>query len=449
MRRVWLCVGLLMGVLLAACNRSNGGSVTPTANGMPPSPTTLTTPTPTLVTQPTPLPPAVSIQPPPSSITLTVWTNPEISAFGDAPGNQLLREQITAFDADHPAVNVSISQKALTGQGSLLSYLRTARAVAPTILPDLVLLPTNQLGSAAADQLIYPLDNLLDPGLVADLYPAADQLGRVNGLLLGYPLALRGLSHLAYNPQAIAGPLPLTWAEFAPQDSRLILPASGPEGARLALQFYLALNGTLTDAANQPSLRADILAQALTLLSDGRSSGLILLDSSNVATIAEAWQLFQNGQASTTLVTAAAYLAQSGQGIASNFSPIPGADGALRPLVDGWVWAVATSDPARQRVAADLIAWLVDEARNGDWSWQSHTLPARRSAFNRWPPGAADAAGGTYIIFLQQELERAQPFPAQASSGMMTALSDAVFDVISLQSAPQTAADAAAAAVNN
>lgn len=442
MRRVWVCLGLLISVFLAACSQSNEGTVTPPANGVQPQPT-LTTPSATPIPQPTPLPPAVSIESPPGSITLTIWTNTEISAFGDAPGDQLLREQITAFDADRPGLQLSLSQKALSGQGSLLSYLRTARAVAPTILPDLVLLPTNQLSSAAADQLVYPLDNLLDPGLVADLYPAADQLGRINGMLMGYPLALRGLSHLAYNPENITGTLPLTWAEFTTQDSRLILPAAGPEGARLALQFYLALNGPLTNEANQPALRADILTQALTLLSQGRSSGLILLNSSNVATVADAWQLFQNGQASTTLVTAAAYLAQSSQGIVSRFAPIPGIEGTLPPLVDGWVWAITTTDPARQRAAADLLTWLADKARHGDWSWQSGALPAQRGAFSRWP------AGEPYIVFLQQELERAQPVPVQASSIIMTALSDAVFDVISLQSAPETAADAAAAAVNN
>lgn len=441
MQRERVFVGLLIGLLLIACNRSNGETVTPPANEQQPGPT-LTAPPPTNVVQPTPLPPVVSIQPPQSSITLTVWTNSEISAFGDAPGDQLLREQITAFDADHLALQLSISQKAVSGQGSLLSYLRTARAVAPTILPDLVLLPTSQLGSAAADQLIYPLDSLLDPTLVADLYPAADQLGRINGILMGYPQALRDLSHLAYNPESINA-LPLTWAEFVPQDSRLILPAAGPEGARLALQFYLALNGPLTNEANQPALRADVLAQALTLLSDGRGSGLILLNSSNISTIAEAWQLFQNGQANATLVTAAVYLAQSGQGAASGFGPIPGPAGALPPLVEGWAWAITTADPTRQRAAVDLLTWLVNDARNGDWSWQSRILPARRSAFSRWP------SGEPYTIFLQQELERAQAFPNQAAGIIMTALADAVFDVISLQSAPQTAAEAAAAAVVN
>ena len=441
MRQEWICVGLcFIGLLLAACNGSNVENVTPPANGEEPR-STLTASPPTSINQPTPPPPAVSIQPPQTSIILTVWTNPEISAFGDAPGNQLLREQIAAFDADRPALQVAISQKALSGQGSLLSYLRTARAVAPTILPDLILLPTSQLGSAAADQLIYPLDNLLDPALVADLYPAADQLGHINGRLMGYPLALRGLSHLAYNPQIITETLPLTWAEFVPQDSRLILPAAGPESARLALQFYLALNGPLTDEANQPALRADILTQALTLLSDGRGSGLILLNSSNISTMAEAWQLFQNGQANTTLVTANYYMTQPDAATASRFSPVPGPNGALPPLVDGWVWAITTADPTRQRVAADLLTWLADEARHGEWSWQSRTLPARRSAFSRWP------AAEPYMVFLQQELERAQPFPVQATSRVMTALADAVFDVISLQNTPETAANDAAAAV--
>ena len=439
MRQTLICVGLLFLLLGAACKGNESSSATP-----PPGAADLTalpltiTPTASATTVPPP-PPAVSIEAQ-TSITLTIWTNPDISSFGDTPGNLLLHEQLNAFDADRPALHLNVSQKAVTGQGSILSYLRAGRTVAPTILPDLILLPSNQIGSAAAEQLIYPLDGLLDPALVADLYPAAEQLGRVNEALMGFPIGLSGLTHLAYNNSIITGTLPLTWAEFVTEDDRLILPASGPEGARLLLQFYLALGGTLLNETNQPVLDAGILTQALTFLSDARGGGLILINSSNIATMADAWQSFQSGEANTTFVTPPFYLSQQAQD-SSGFAPIPGPNGWLSPLVEGWYWAISTPDPARQRVAADLIAWLSGDVNNGDWTARSLTLPARRAAFTRWPPNDA------YVAFLQQELERTQAFPTGAGSSMMTALADAVFNVVSLQSTPETAANEAASLV--
>ena len=60
---------------------------------------------------------------------------------------------------------------------------------------------------------------------------------------------------------------------------------------------------------------------------------------------------------------------------------------------------------------------------------------------NQWP--ASDA----YAIFLQTELERAQPYPVAASGAILEALTTAVFDVLSLSDSPQTAAERAASAV--
>jgi hypothetical protein len=69
-------------------------------------------------------------------------------------------------------------------------------------------------------------------------------------------------------------------------------------------------------------------------------------------------------------------------------------------------------------------------------------LPSRRAAFAEW------TTNDVYLSFLQSELERAEAFPNAATSSIVSALSTAVFDVISSAKSPQTAAEEAAAAVS-
>jgi hypothetical protein len=70
-------------------------------------------------------------------------------------------------------------------------------------------------------------------------------------------------------------------------------------------------------------------------------------------------------------------------------------------------------------------------------------LPASSAALRQW------SDEDPYVLFLRQQLELAEPFPAQANTTIMTALNTAVFDVLSLSETPQVAAEKAAAAITN
>jgi ABC-type glycerol-3-phosphate transport system substrate-binding protein len=114
----------------------------------------------------------------------------------------------------------------------------------------------------------------------------------------------------------------------------------------------------------------------------------------------------------------------------------------MPPLVKGWAWAISTPDPVRQEMAAELLTWFASGPNLGEWSVAASMLPSRREAFLEWP------ANNAYITFLQSELDRAEAFPNAANSTIISALSTAVFVVISSAKSPQTAAEEAAAAVN-
>lgn len=376
--------------------------------------------------------------------TLNVWLISEVNPSAETPGGTILAEQLTAFETNHPDIQLNVEVKASSGQGSSLSYLRTGRSVAPSILPDLVALPASQLSAAAGEQLIYPLDSLIPAEAVADLYPVATQLATVGDQLYGYPFALSNLTHLAYNTGAITSTLPLTWDEFAAlEDITFAFPGAGQPGAELALQLYLASGGQLANESGQPMLQVEPLTAALSYLNRGRDAGLLPIQNSNLTSLADTWQVFNSGEASSTQTIANQYFQQRFTGLDSGYAPIPGTDQPLSPLLNGWVWAISTPDPIHQATAAELLNWLSAGPNMGDWSQSANRLPARRTAFEQWPED------DPYTGFLQGQLEESSPFPASANSAVMNALSTAVFEVLSLTRSPQLAAEAAVASLQS
>jgi ABC-type glycerol-3-phosphate transport system substrate-binding protein len=325
----------------------------------------------------------------------------------------------------------------------MLSYLRTGRGVAPRILPDVMLMPAESLAEAASEGLVQPIDELpLDDEMFTDLYPAARSLSRVGDSTYGYPLAMTEMGHIAYDGNVITRTIPLTWPAFTEiENSSFVFPAAGVDGGKLALQFYLEHGGKLVDENGAPQLEVEPLTMALRQLDAAAESEFIIPASGTITTLAESWQLFQGGSATSAQTNTDQFLSQRSLGETNSFAPIPGVFDAFAPHAGAWVLVVTTPDPARQAIAAELISWLGSAANMGEWSRQSGHVPARRTAFEAWP------ADDPYANFLRQQAERAQPFPAEATSAILTALADAVSAVVRGESTPAVAAQAASASL--
>ncbi|MCP4424566.1 MAG: extracellular solute-binding protein [Chloroflexi bacterium] len=435
---------ILAALILSSCDLISGTQANPaaTATSAGAAPDAAPESTPVLQSTPDIAIPITTTETTPS---LTIWIPPD-TLLGTETGTAVFSDQLLAFNANHPDLETRVEQKPVAGQGGILSYLRTGANVAPDILPDLIALPTSQLAAAAEEGLIYPLDDLLDPAALDDLYPAARALARPEEQTIGYPFAVTNLTHLVYQTNVITGTPPLRWNELAAgEDASFIFPAAGDEGAMLTLQFYLAAGGALTNEAGQPALDAPLLTQALQQLSQGRSVGFILLQSSNADSFAESWEVFQAGAAAYALTAAEQFLTKRTPETEPGYAVIPGLDGPLTPLVDGWAWAIAANDPVQRALAGELLSFLIDGPNLSEWSLQSARLPARRQAFAAWPHDDA------YTSFIHLELERAQPNPiapsGQIGGQIMEALGNAAFDVISLAKSPQEAAGEAVTAV--
>ncbi len=372
--------------------------------------------------------------------SLRVWLPPEI-ALSTEEGAAILNAQLAAFRSNHPDVELTVEQKSVNGESSILNYIRTGHTVAPKILPDLIAIPIDQLAPALSEQLVYPLDGLVDTAVLEDLYPAALDLVLQDNRVGGYPFILTGLPQLAYNSEAITQTIPTRWEALTELPNHFVFPANGAPGGTLALEFYLAAGGMLTNEAGQAALQVEPLATALQQLFTAKSSGFILDQSSNYSSLQESWPLFQAGTADFALTSSEQYLRQRDEEGKFLVTAVPGLQQPLTPLLSGWVWCITTTDPAQRQLAGELLNSLIAGDQLGEWSYASNYLPARQDALAFWPEDE------NYVDFAREQLNRAQAMPFSSSSTIMTVLNNAVFDVVTLAKTPQVAAEEAAAAL--
>lgn len=435
-----LCLSLF-GVLVAGCgllaDPSGGEEGTP-----PPMPTGELTPPPAA----TELPPvtidftqplsATTSPTPQLPLPLRIWLPPDI-AVRTNEGAGVLVSQLESFSGRYPDLEIIVEQKAASGQGGILNYLRTGHDVAPGILPDLIALPVELLPEAAAQELIIPINPYLSPAMMDALFPAAAEMGVVNEQRFGYPFALTNLTHLVYNRNVITNTVPLQWSDFlSGTQNTLVFPVEGRLGSYLGLQFYLATGGRLMNEAGQPDLQAEALTEALTQLSLGRSA---LAPSIGIDTQDVAWQLYEAGGSSSTWLTADYFLGRPFVDQSNGYAAAPGPDGALVPFTSGWVWLISTPDPAKRGLVAELMAFLVEPENLGQWSSAANILPTRRDALASWNRDL------TYRNFLSGQLEVAQPFPISPNGQFMDVLGNAVQEVLTTSTSPQAIAEDAIA----
>jgi maltose-binding protein MalE len=436
MRKIVLFFIFLLGVWLTACELfpgSDSGNNTPITQPQPTA--TISNPLP----QSTPdlTAPQIITQ---TRKTLTVWIPTDFAAADGKTA--VLVQQIRSFADIQAEVDVKIEFKSINGQGSILNYLRTGKTVAPSILPDLIALPTSQLETAVTDALIAPIDDLIDSETFAALYPAAQTHAKLNGQLIGYPFAITGLSHLSYDNSVITRTIGSSWESLRTNPNILFAyPANSFEGATLLLQMYRDAGGTLTNDAGQIELQVEPLARSLEQLNLARNEGILARQSSSLSSQDGAWQIGQSSAANMIVINAAFFLKNRSDAITTAVAPVPAINNPVTPLVGSWVWAISTNNPSQRALAADLLTTLISADNMAEWSLQTGHLPARQDAFALWPDD------DPYITFLQQQLDIAQAHPLNPNSTVIAALKDAAFNVITLTDTPQVAAEKAVSAV--
>lgn len=436
MRVSYLLLAFLPSLMLAAaCNlmqQEQGGISTP-------APFSTTIPM-TSVPQPTIELPGEAQNP--ATLPLRLWIPPEIGARTEA-GAQELVSQIRAFQTSQTNTGVTLEQKPVEGAGGMLNYLQTGRAVAPSVMPDIVAVPTALLNESRYRDLFYPLGPLIDPSFIEQIYPApANQVLR-GDQIYGYPFATIGLTNLIFNPAVVTETVPLQWTKLISDfNQTVVFPADSREGAMLGLQFYLAEGGNLLDSEGKAILEAEPLARALATIGTRKEN---LLQSHQLKTLDEAWQYHQLGLSDFMWTRSEFLLSRRALdpslATSQEFAAVPGVSDPLIPLTTSWAWAITTADPVRQALAAELIQFLTVPDNLANWSSRSNVLPANRTAMDLL------SSQDPYLEFSAMEMERAQAMPVLETSRLMDVMGDAVFQVLTTETSPVLIAEQAVASL--
>jgi ABC-type glycerol-3-phosphate transport system substrate-binding protein len=402
-----------------------------------PTEATVVTPTATVRTPNTVADTLVNL-PQPEVITLTFWT---IERF--SPETELVAQLLQDFEADNTDTRVEVILKRSSGQAGTLNFLRSAQTVAPSVLPDVVVLNANDLPQAWRTNLVQPLDGLLDRALIQDLLPAARNLGTVDGNLAGVPFEL-DIQHAVFNTGKIAK-TPLTWADVLNEVPSYQFPAAGQNGLlndALLIQ-YLSAGAQLTDEQGQPIVDEVALRAVLLYYDNLLNESIIDSQIVEAGQPQDLWDAYLNGLVSMTHINTQKFLTDRRLLTSVEPVPVPSQDGQVVTISHGWVFALLTDDPVRQIAALKLIETFLQTEINATWAVRSATIPVRQSSFDQ----VADE--DPYWLFLRSYLEAAVPPPSFSGYDQLShTLLTAIQQVILGEATPDEALTGAVEAIN-
>ena len=435
---IWVMVLFVLAILamiwLAGCQSIGApgtGSVTPTLVVS----ATLSDPSPTPLLHPSPVPTV------PIVITLTLWTAPDYSPQAEGSEGEAMRQILATFNEIQQEVKIEYVLKKPQGKGGLLDLLLTASSVAPSVLPDIVLLEPHDLRDAASAGLVQPLDDLLSPSLQKDLFPFVLEEGRFDGQLKGIQFQTDVL-HLLYNTNKVESP-PLTWTDVLTRpEARYLFPAGGQAGLATDsfLVHYLSTGAPLFDKIGQLALDQRAMTDVLGYYEAGIQAGVVPTTVLQLESILDCWPIYLEAEVAMTEIVASHYLTHRDLLHNTSCAAIPGQMGAAPTVGQGWMVAIVTNDRLRLEAATRFLEWWLSPENNTNWNLAAGSLPVRRVAYQRL--GEQDA----YFVFLAELLESAQPYPlAPAYRQVAAAWQIALEAVMRGEQTPEEAATQAVA----
>lgn len=343
-----------------------------------------------------------------STITLTLWTVEAFSPKVEGEAGKFVRDGLQTFERNNPDLKVNLLLKKASGKGGVLDFLRTAKEVAPTILPDVVVMNATDLPQAYTEGLLQPLDNRLDRSLVQDLLPAARRMGTFNERLIGVPLGLE-MEHTVYNTKMLTA-APVLWTDVLSSNTRYLFPAKGVNGLvnDITLSLYFSTGGTFRTDEGKLIINDQVLRQVLDFYQQAVAQGVIDTDVLQIASTAELWPAYLKSEAGLAQISVRQYLADRSSLKNSTFAPLPvqKIGHTPIPISHGWVLALITQDVTRQRAALRLIEWFLSSSNNAAWNRLTYSIPTRDTAYKQL------AGDDPYWAFLTEQLNNAQPQPS-------------------------------------
>lgn len=435
---------LLISLILLLISLTLSCQASPTPQPTPTIPTTLTV---TTSPRPTPRPPntPTSEVTDLEAITLTFWTVEAISPSAEDDRGDFIAQNIRTFERNHDRTQVEVIIKKPTGKGGVLDFMRSARKVAPAVLPDVAIINATDLEQATIDNLLVPLGGRLDRSLVQDLLPAARKMGTVQEKLMGIPLGLE-MQHLIYSTERFTN-TPLLWSDILTDEVNYVFPAKGNNGLvnSATLSQYFSAGGTLLDNQGLPKIDEPALRLVLEFYEQALAQGVITSSVLEIATPEEIWPSYLEAETNIAHINVQQYLTNRTLLENTDFAPIlvPQETNTSIAITRGWVMVLITTDPNRQDMALSFMEWFLSTSNNAEWNRINQQIPTRDSAYQQI------AGEAIYWQFLADQLNSARPQPRFSGYDrlgriMQQAVQDVISGEASAEEATATAIDALA-----
>lgn len=401
---VWviLAIGILWIVVSGCQSAVSGTTEAILIEQATPTPRPSRTPATGIILPSTPTP-----TPEGAPLTLTFWTVEEVSPLREDEAGDFLRASLRLFERETPNVEVNLLVKKSSGKGGVLDFLRTSKEVAPSVLPDVVIMNATDLEQAQAGNLLQPLDGRLDRSIVQDLLPAARRIGTVKDRLAGVPIGLE-MEHTVYNTNVFTE-TPMLWTDVLTKNSPYLFPAKGVNGLvnDFTLAQYFSEGGELLNDEGLPKIDDNVLINVLKFYETAQQNQIIDQSLLEAGTNEELWPRYLAGQAGIAQISVRQYLTDREGFENTTFAPLPVHDETDIPIsiMHAWVLVLITDDVSRQDAALRLIESFLSTANNATWNQINKSIPTRDTAYQQL------AGNDPYWAFLTDQLNTARPEP--------------------------------------
>jgi ABC-type glycerol-3-phosphate transport system substrate-binding protein len=357
-------------IIVAGCQFN---SPAPSVDGTP----VATAPTPTVALST--VVPTIIVEPTPAVVELRVWGPLEFSPQDTTETAAIFETQRREFESESDDILLSFEPKEETGAAALIEYLRSASAVAPATLPDIIIFPTSQLNELAESQLLVPLEPLISRDLRNDLYPFAMRDTLINESWVAIPLTI----------QAEHGVRRVDYTRTLPRELEGLIQSSTPrfyfvgqgygdgEMSNALLLQMIALNQQMPTANTLPD--SNLLEQLMDRFLAATERGSIPRTVLSLGDETDLYSRLLNRQADWIESNSRTFLAQQAEDNRLVFTHLPTLDGNTVTIVEGYGIAITATTPRRQEAAAQWLEWLLDPNRVAEWNQITYGLPATRS----------------------------------------------------------------------
>jgi ABC-type glycerol-3-phosphate transport system substrate-binding protein len=310
---------------------------------------------------------------------LVVWLPAFAGTATEGSAGAILTNAFHQFEQRNPSINLDVQVKADAGSASLFNFLRSAQQVAPTILPDLVLINTQQLWQIVDLGMVAPLREEERLSNV-DFFPVTRAAVNYRAQTVGIPYST-DITHLAYDVDEIDTP-PSTWVELLEGGEPLLFPAAEVGTTNATLLLYIGAGGALLEDGTIND--AEAIEGYFAFLAESSEQGIIPATVLDMPSYNAVWRAFAEDRSNLAAAQVMQFYPNAAGIKPPGYTLLPTRSGESVTIADTWAFAILTEDAQRRQLAVALVNELLNPEVQGAWSQATARLPSQPASLALW-----------------------------------------------------------------